>query len=302
MPAVTSVAVGAASVGAGLYNAKKTRDANKEAADKAELNEKNRRERAAKELEKATTRYNEMRAERPGLTVQDYLAERAADIGGEEGRKLVEQVRSMKAEDVAAAQSVADEATAGNIDTFNVALDAVSGGDSARILARRNELALGSNEQDAFNRALELRSTAIPAGTVRQDSQGRFVEGQRADKQAFQFAFETQEGLRDKEFTKLRSVLDSDRSIAERQQQKALDFLSQQNAGDVTIGLAGAAADRQDRFQLLDEQTQLQNIRDFQTAAFKDQTKEITPATDNSGTIIKGGFDTAIKGLGLLGN
>ena len=297
-----ALAGGAISAGVGAYTASKTRKANEKAAKKAELSEKNRRQRAAQELEKATTRYNEIRAERPGFTVQQFLEEQATALGGEEGRALQDQIRSMKAEDVQAAQAVADEATTGNINTFDIALDAVSGGDSARVLAKRNDLALNEDSQAQFDRALQLRSTAIPAGTVRQDSEGRFVEGQRADKQTFQIAADVDQASRDRQFGKLNSILESDRSIAERQQSKALDFLSQQNTSDVLSGLTAAGSDRRDRFQAVDEQVQLENIRQFQAAAFTDQTRQITPATDNSAALISGGFDTALKGIGLFSN
>lgn len=296
MPAIT---VGAVSVGAGLYTAKKTRDANEDAADKAELSEKNRRERAAKELEKATVRYNEIRGERPGLTVQEFLEEQATARGGPEARKLVDEIRGMKQEDVAAAQAVADSASQGNVDTFGVILDQVSGGGAAVALAKRNENAFGTNELDAFNRALELRSTAIPAGTVRQNADGRFIEGQRSDKQVFNLAFETQEAQRDKQFSKLNAILENDRSVADRQQEKARDFLSQQDTASILNSLTAAASDRRDTFQARDEDVQLQNIQQFQSAAFKDQTRKINPATDNSGKLISGGFDLALKGIGL---
>ena len=299
MPAVTTAVVGVASVGAGLYTGAKTREANEDAADKAELSEKNRRERASKELERATARYNEIREERPGLTVQEFLEEQATARGGPGARKLVDEIRSLKQEDVAAAQAVADSASQGNVDTFGVILDQVSGGGAATALAQRNENALGANEIDAFNRALELRSTAIPAGTVKQNADGRFIEGQRSDKQVFNLAFETQEAQRDKQFSKLNTILESDRSVADRQQEKARDFLAQQDTASILNGLSAAASDRRDTFQARDEDVQLQNIRQFQAAAFSDQTKQITPATDDSAGLVSGGFDLALKGIGL---
>tara|TARA_R110000772_G_scaffold18184_2_gene50760 strand:- start:22768 stop:23739 length:972 start_codon:yes stop_codon:yes gene_type:complete len=299
MPAVTTAVVGVASVGAGLYTGAKTREANEDAADKAELSEKNRRERASKELEKATTRYNEIREERPGLTVQEFLEEQATARGGPGARKLVDEIRSLKQEDVAAAQAVADSASQGNVDTFGVILDQVSGGGAATALAQRNENALGTNEIDAFNRALELRSTAIPAGTVKQNADGRFIEGQRSDKQVFNLAFETQEAQRDKQFSKLNTILENDRSVADRQQEKARDFLAQQDTASILNSLSAAASDRRDTFQARDEDVQLQNIRQFQAAAFSDQTKQITPATDDSAGLVSGGFDLALKGIGL---
>lgn len=301
MPAVTSVAVGAASVGAGLYTAKQSRDLNEDLADDAAFREKQRRKRAAAEMEKATERYNELRAQRPDLTVQDYLIERAEAIGGEEGRQLIDQLRSLKQEDWQQAQSIADAASAGNIKTYDVLLDQVSGGQSGKILAERNQNALQTNEIDAFNRALELRSSTIPAGTVKQDSQGRFVEGQRSDKQTFQTAFEVSEALRDKQFTKLNSILENDRAIALRQQEKALDYLNSQEVTNfLQAGVEGFKA-RQYGLQALDEQTQLNQITAFQNAAFTDQTKQPQFHQDNvSGELISGGFNMALKGLGGL--
>jgi hypothetical protein len=205
----------------------------------------------------------------------------------------------MKDEDVRAAQAVADASSLGNINTFEVILDQVSGGGSARILAERNKNALETNDIAAFNRALELRSPAIPEGTVRMDSQGRFVEGQRADKQVFQAAFETSEALRDKQFSKLNTILDSDRQIALRQQDKALDFLNHQDVSSMVGALAQGASARVDQFQLNDENVQMQAIRDFQQSAFSDQTRQVNPAsTASSDALVAGGFELAVRGLG----
>jgi len=207
----------------------------------------------------------------------------------------------MKDEDVRAAQAVADASSLGNINTFEVILDQVSGGGSARILAERNKNALETNDIAAFNRALELRSPAIPEGTVRMDSQGRFVEGQRADKQVFQAAFETSEALRDKQFSKLNTILDSDRQIALRQQDKALDFLNHQDVSSMVGALAQGGSARIDQFQLNDESAQLTAIQEFQRSAFSDQTKKVDLAdTKSSDALVAGGFNIAVKGLGMV--
>lgn len=298
MPAVTTVAVGAASVAAGAIGASKTRKANEKAQKRSIKNEKDRREVAAQELEKATANYNKLREQRPGLTVKDFLSERADDLTGPEADAVRLAIQNGKDEDFARAQAVADAASTGNIKSFDTILDAVSGGSAAEVLRVRSENALGTNEVDAFNRALELRSTAIPAGTVRQDSEGRFVEGQRADKQAFQFAFETQEALRDKQFGKLNTILDSDRSLAQRQQAKAADFLGFTNSNDVLANLTGQGAGRLDVFQANDEQQQINQINSFTQAAFSDQTQKVTPqSTASSDALVGKGFDLALKGL-----
>ena len=301
--AVATLAIGAGSAVAGGVSASKTRKSNEKLAKNAENNESARRARATEELEKATTAYNELRKQRPGLTVKDYLAERADAIGGPEAERIRQQLIESKQEDFDRAQAVADAASAGNIKTYDVILDAVSGGKSAEILRERNNNALSTNETDAFARALELRSTAIPAGTVRQDSQGRFVEGQRADKQVFQAAFETSEALRDKQFSKLTSILESDRAVAQRQQAKALDFLNQQDVTGLTNALVQAGSAQQLGFQVADETTQLQNIQQFQNAAFTDQTRQVQ-FQDNkaANSLVSGGFELALKGLGSLGS
>lgn len=148
---------------------------------------------------------------------------------------------------------------------------------------------------------MQLRSPAIPAGTVKLNREGRLVEGQRADRQVFQTAFEISEAQRDKRFDRLSSVLASDRAVADRQQEKAKDFLDKTDFTSLARDFTAASRSAQTLFQQLDETRQFNLIRDFTNAAFTNQTAQPTfQNTDTADTLTASGINLGLRGLAQL--
>lgn len=296
---IAAAAIGAAGTAYGAYSASKTAKENQQLGNQAVADEQKRRQAAAKEATRLMDEYNNLRSERPGLTLQAFISERVQALNDPE---LNAAFRQFKQEDYDQAQHIADQAASGNIEQFESIVDKISAGKADEFLNKRNEIALSTNEVDAFNRAMQLRSPAIPAGTVKMDSQGRFVEGQRADKQVFQTAFETQEQQRALQFDRVNAILEQDRSAAERQQEKAKDFLSFTDYTGFANAIASEQRAQQLAVQLADEERQFQLIRDFSNAAFSNQTAQPQfQSTSGSDAITRAGIELVGSSLAQYG-
>lgn len=278
---------GAANTAYGALQSNKTNKANQSAQDQALGDETERRKAAAYEAKRLMKEFNKLREERPGATLQEFLRDQLAVSNDPQ---LNESFRRLRQEDFDKAQSVADQAQQGNLDQFNSLLEDISNGKAEEFINNRNDIALSTNDVAAFDRAMQLRSPAIPAGTVRMDSQGRFVEGQRADKQVFQTAFETSEQQRALQFDRLGTILDSDRAAAERQQEKARDFLQFSDYTGFATALAQEQSNRQLSYQTADENRQFSLIKQFTDSAFSNQTAQPTaqPTTGSDNLIASG--------------
>ena len=295
MGLVTAAVIGLVGAGVGAASSAATNKSNRGLADQANADEKDRRAAAAKEADRLIEEYNELRGERPDVSIQAFLKDKIYALNNENARKAFEKATE---KDFEKAQYLADEASKSNVSIYNTLLENVSGGAAADAIKKRNEIAFSTNELDAFNRAMQLRSPTIPAGTVRLDSQGRFVEGQRSDKQTFQTAFEVGEQQRALQFDRLSSLLGTDRDVALRQQQKALEFLPATSYTNVALGTVGESRAAQQAYQLLDEANQFSLIQGFLGAAFKDQTA--TPAfqsTAGSDALTAKGLELAVNAI-----
>lgn len=288
---VVQAAIGA--IGASASN--KTNKDNQRAQGQALEDEDKRRKNAAYEAERLIKEYNKLRKERPGLSIQEFIQ---GQVQALDNPQLNEAFRNSRQEDFDQAQSFADEAGLENLQQYNNILDDISNGKAEEFVNKRNDIALSTNDVAAFDRAMQLRSPAIPAGTVRMDSQGRFVEGQRADKQVFQTAFETSEQQRALQFDRLGTILDSDRAAAERQQEKSKDFLKFTDYTGFASALAGEQSNRELQFQRDDESRQWDLITQFTNSAFSNQTAQPTPqSTQGSDNLAASGLNLAGKSI-----
>lgn len=290
-----AVAVGVVSTGVGLYQSGQTNKKNKQLANQARSDEEARRAAAQGELIKAQESFNALRDERPGVTFEDWKAEYVKAITDP---VLRDNFRKIKKEDFEAATDFAKQATASNIQNFLSARGELSQGADTELTARANELALTADSPAAVKRAMELRSSFIPSGTVRYDSQGRLVEGQRADKQLFNTAYEADLAARDRQFRMTRDLLNDYSNVADRQSEKAKDFLQFASLEPIARGFAEKALQTSIDFQKQDEMAQLSLINQYAAAASGIQ--PIAPAfhsTAASDQLTAQGISAAIKGI-----
>jgi len=251
---------------------------------------------AAETSEELAAAYENIVKERPELTWEAYVREWAQAIDDPQVREIYKR---MKTEDFAQIRALADIATIGNIDNFKIAFDELSNGKGEEIINMRNDLVLQDDTNQRFQRALQLRSPAIGADTVRYDSQGRLVEGQRADKQAFNIAYDTVVETNRERLANI-SALERDRmNAAESQREKATSFLNfYDNTGYSTALFAQNRQERQ-TFQQLDESRAFELYKMFAGAA-----AGITPAqpgylpTDGGNALISSGMNMATSSLG----
>lgn len=290
-----ATAVGVATTAYGAASSARTNKQNKRAAAQSKADEESRRERAVAELTKAQDSYNKLREERPGLTFDDWKNEYVKAISDP---ALRENFRKVREEDFVAATDFAKRASTGNVETFLQARDLVSQGAAPELTSRLNELALTADSPEAMKRAMELRSGYIPSGTVKYDQQGRLVEGQRADKQVFTTAYEADVAARDRQFRMSRDLLSDYTSIADRQSEKARDFLQFASIEPTARDLSTSALRTAIGFQEADERNQFDLIRQYAAAAAGVQPVQPTyQPTTQSDALMAQGISTAVKGM-----
>ncbi len=290
-----AIGVGAATAVVGAVGAANTNKQNKQAAADAKADEEARRARATAELEKAYASFNALREERPGVTFDQWKNEYVKAITDP---VLRENFRKIKQEDFEAATEFATSATGTNVTNFLNARDIISQGAAPQLTGRLNEIALNADSEAAAQRAMEIRSGYIPAGTVQYDSQGRLVEGQRADKQVFTTAYEADAAARDRQFRMGRDLLNDYTSVADRQTEKAKDFLQFAGLEPVARDMAGKSLATAIGFQQMDEQNQFDLIKMYAGAAAGVQPTQPTfRSTGPTDALMAEGISSAIKGI-----
>ena len=232
-----NVAVGVASIAVGAYSANKANKAN-EAGQQASIDDYNKRvAEAQKGFAIMEQNYNNAKAERPDLTWEAYSAGLVKALNDP---ALTKAYADSKADDFKHLEVLAKRATTDNSETFKQTFDFISNGKGKEITDQRNELVLNDDVEARVKRAYELRAPQIGAGTVRYDSKGNLIEGQRADKQVFTTAYEETVAANRERLANL-SALERERSsTAASQQQRASDFMSFYDA----TGLKATAFDK----------------------------------------------------------
>lgn len=292
---LTSALIGIAGAAYGGISSARTNKANKQAAAQAKADEKERRERALAEMSKAQEAYNALREERPGVTFEQWKREY---VGAISDPVLREEFSKAKEDDFLSAVDFASRASQTNLESFADLRNALSQGAAPELTSRLNELALQADTPAAMQRAMEIRGGYIPSGTVQYDAQGRLVEGQRADKQVFTAAYEADLAARDRQFRMSRDLLGDYTSVAERQQEKARDFLQFASLEPTARALTSSAMETAIGFQRQDEQNQFDLIKQYAAAASGVQPVQPTyQPTAQSDALMGAGISTAIKGL-----
>lgn len=242
-----------------------------------------------------------MREQRPDITIESYLRDVLSALDTPEAEEARKAFEKATIRDFESAQYIADQASQNNVDVFQLLSEDVSGGRYGDFLRERNSIIDQTNSKDAFDRALQLRAPTIPAGTVQLDSQGRFVEGQRADKKVFSTAFEVDQAMQDKKYSRLTDAISSDRTVAERQQERASTFLPATSFTGVQLNTIDSSRAAAALYQGLDEERQFSLIRDFLSAASSNQTANPNyQSTAGADALTAAGTAQALKSAGQL--
>lgn len=286
---------GLAAAGIGYAGSSETNSANEDAKQQS-VDEANRlREVAGAELEKAYAQYNKLREDRPGLNVREFLSQYEQGLTDENVKAAF---RRVKEEDFAQAAGFSTKGTVVNTGNFLGALNSVSGGRANDLRNTLNNLALNSDAESLYKRALELQSTGTPAGTVKLDSKGRLIENQASNKRTFNIAYDATMKAEDRQWAKARDLFNDYQNVSDRMTDKAKEYLNFSSYEPVARGFAEKAMNTQIEFQMQDERAQLDLIKQYAAAAAGIQPQAVTPAsTAASDALTAYGIQTAIKGF-----
>jgi len=263
--ALASVAVSAASAYSGAQQNKKAAAANDAAQALSREDYNNRLAAAAKMAGQLNEEYNELTKKRPDLTWSNFVKDKIRAI---DDPYLRESYTNAKEEDFNKMRDFAKAASSDNIDTVREAADKLSNGKWREIIDKRDKLVLNTDAASRMSRAYELAAPIrTGASTVRYDEKGRLIEGQRADKQAFNVAQEVQTQIEQEQKQDLR-LLENDRmGAAQSQTEKAKSFMQ---FFDATGYATAAESDRTNllnNFQIKDEDRAFDIYKLFAQAA-----------------------------------
>ena len=288
--------LGAAGIGTAAYgisSANKTNKANEQAQQASQADYEARLKAAQEGFAQMQEQYNQIRSERPDLTWQGYVGELITSLNDP---NLTKAYAEAKQSDFQVLEALASKATSDNVENFQSAFDKASNGQGKEIIDSRNDLVLNDDTQARVARAYELRAPQISA--VKYDENGDVVQGQRADKQVFQTAYET---VVDTNRERLQNIsqLERDRTAtAISQQQRATDFMPFYDR----TGFAATAFDknRTERidFQKLDEMQAFELMKTFASASMGiTPTQPAYQGNSLAGSLVGSGITAAASGF-----
>lgn len=247
-----SLALGAGSLGLGLSQNSQTNNANQEAYRASQDDYAARLKAAGEMASQLNAQYNEIVANRPDLTWESFVKDKIKAINDPFLREFYTKA---KKEDFAAMKEFADAATNQNSDNLLGVADKISGGRFKEFIRQRDDLVLKTDAASRMARAQELSAPMrTNADTVRYGSQGRLVEGQRADKQVFDVAQEVITETEREKKADLRQLEVDRLSAAQSSVQKASDFMGFFDATGYATAIEQDRSDKLFGFQALDEE------------------------------------------------
>lgn len=295
------VAVAAGSAIYGASQNSKAQGANEDALNLSREDYRARLIAGAKMAKELNAQYNEIVGERPDLSWESFVGDKIKSLNDP---WLREAYTNAKKEDFDRWREFAERASVDNVENLESVADELSNGKWQDIIDQRNKLVLETNAADRYARSYELAAPVrTGASTVRYDNEGRLIEGQRADKQAFNIATEVQTAVEQEQKQDLRQ-LETDRlSAAERQSEKARDYMQWFD------GTGYATAAEADRSKLLHGYQQTDEERAFRLfemfAGASAGITPVAPAYQNSGPgnqLIASGVQLAGSTLSAYGN
>lgn len=287
------VAIGVASAIKSQSDSNKAQRANKQAAADAAKAEGARREAVQGAIEDFFSQYNKLREERPGMTIEEYINDRLKVLGNEE---LKAKFRQLTEEDFAQAQHIADLATEGNIARFQEGVQKLSGNFYNYALDERNKIAQDTNSEKAYQRAMELYSPYVPAGSA-ENQTNPDSQLQRSNKGAFQVAYEVDQEQQQLRYQRLSDILSQDRNLMLSQQEKAATFMPATSFVNYATDLHVNQRRDQLAMQLADESFFQSIIGGLMAQGYTDQTR--SPAFRDTSVydkMVAEGVSSAVKG------
>lgn len=297
--AATWVMVGLAVASAvkGISDSNKAEKQNEQAARESKEAEEARRKEIQKNIEDFFRQYNELREEREGMTIEEYIQDRLKVLNNKE---LEDRFRSLVGSDFEQAQHLADLAYEGNIQNFKKGVQELSGGFYEAAVKKRNEIANATNSEEAYKRAMEIYAPFVPVGSV-EPGDDKSTDAQRAYKGAFQVAYEVDKEQQALQYQRLSDIIANDRNLAISQQERAATFLP--HTSFLNYGTNLHLSQRRDQLamQLADESFLQSIISSLFQQGYTDQTR--TPSfkdTSASDKMVSEGISAAIKGTAQL--
>lgn len=290
-----TVAIAAGSAYAGSQQNKKEAEQNARLEEEAKTDYAARLKLAGNTAKEMEREYNEIVKDRPNLSWESFIGDKIKAINDPYLRQFYSQA---KAQDFEALRSFAKVASQDNVANLQKAADDLSGGRWKEITDKRNELVMQTDAGARMARAYELAAPVrTGASTVRYDDQGRLIEGQRADKQAFSVAQEVQTATEQEQKADLRQ-LETDRlSAAQSQTQKADQFMQ---FFDPTGYATAAEADRTalvNNYQKTDEERQFEMYKLWAQASSGIQPVQPNYTTGAGNELIAAGVKTGSDAL-----
>jgi hypothetical protein len=294
MGAVIGAAIGLGTAAVGAYQNSKESKANDERFQISREDYETRLKESAKIMAGMESEYNALLEERPDLRWSEFVKDKTRALADPALREFYTQA---KEEDFDVMRQLAKAASGDNLDNVISLADELSGGKWKDYVDKRNELVMETNAADRYARSYELAAPVrTGASTVKYDDQGQLIEGQRADKQAFDIATEVDTQIKQEQKQDLRLLQQDTLGAAERQTERARDFMG---FFDATGYATAAEADRSallHDYQQTDEQRQFDLYKMFAGAA-----AGITP-TDPRYVSPTGGNELISSGVKLASN
>jgi hypothetical protein len=260
-----SLALAAGSTAYGVSQNKKEEEANAQMQGESKKDYAARLKMAGKIAGEMEKEYNKIVEQRPGLSWESFMRDKIKAISDPYLRQFY---TNAKVQDWDMLRAFAKSATSDNVDSLMASADKLSGGRWKEITDQRDKLVLETDAGARMARAYELAAPVrTGASTVRYDDQGRLIEGQRADKQAFSLAQEVVTATEQEQKADLRQ-LETDRlGAAQSQVQKADQFMQ---FFDPTGYATAAESDRSSLvhgYQNADEERQFELYKLFAQSA-----------------------------------
>lgn len=230
------------------------------------------------------------------MSLREYVGNAIATIGDP---VLKQKYYESRNEDWVVAQKWADEASTQNISVFNKLVDNIGGGSYQKLIAARNQSILGEDINAVYDRAQELRSSKIPAGSVKKTADGQIAPNTRADKFNFGISYDVVRDSNDRIFQKSSNAIESDRGAAQRQQERAISFMPMLNYSEFSTN---AVLQPFNQAQLASSLAILNNDASLAQAALgkavQNPQAPIVGSTASSDALAAGGAKLAIAALG----
>lgn len=291
----------AGTVAYGAYSNKKAADTNASREAQSRADYADRLKAAAVWAKQLGEQYNEIVGERPDISWESFVQNHIRAI---DDPILRQAYTEAKAKDYEMLRTFASQASDDNVDNLERILDDISGGQWAALRDKRNELVMETDAQARMARAFELSAPVRSgASTVRYDSQGRLVEGQRADKQAFTVAQEVQTAVEQEQKQDIRQLQSDYTQVALSQQQRATDFMGFFDATGQAISMETNRSALEHGYQAMDEQRAFDMFKMFAGASAG--TAPVQPLYQDTGVgnqLISSGLSGFSSSVSAYGN